>query len=228
MKKKIKTIVADHHRLFRAGLVAMLKHVEAIDVVGEAEDGEQAVELTRRLAPHVATLELAMPGIGGLEATRRIRNAHPGTKVVMVTGAWDAPYPSQSMRAGARGFVTKRGTIEEVVQAIKRAFTGRRFVSADIAEQMALQGFDDASRSPFDRLTSRELQVVLMVVNCQRVHDISASLRLSVKTVNSYRYRVFEKLGVSSDVELALLAVKHGMVNPLLNAADGGPLGPLG
>lgn len=224
MKKKIKAIVADHHRLFRTGLVAMLKHVDIIDVVGEAEDGEQAVELTRRLAPHVATLELAMPGIGGLEATRRIGDSHPATKVVMITSAWNAPYPAQSMRAGARGFVTKRGTIEDVVLAIKRAFTGRRFVSADIAEQLALQSFDDAGRSPFDRLTSRELQVTLMVVNCQRVNDISLNLRLSVKTVNSYRYRVFEKLGVSSDVELAILAVKHGMVNPLLNAADGGPL----
>lgn len=203
----------------------MLKGVEAIDVVGEAEDGEQAVELTRKLAPHVATLELAMPGIGGLEATRRIRGSHPGTKVVMITGAWDPPYPAQSMRAGARGFVTKRGSLEEVVLAIKRAFIGRRFVSADVAERLAFQSFDEAGRSPFDRLTSRELQVTLMVVNCQRVHDISANLSLSTKTVNSYRYRVFEKLGISSDVELAMLAIKHGMVNPLLNAADGGPLG---
>ena len=222
-RKTIKTIVADHHSLFRAGLVSLLQAVEAIEVVAEAEDGEQAVELTRQLAPHVTTLEIAMPGIGGLEAARRIHESHGSTKVVMVTGAWDAPYPVQSMRAGARGFVTKRGSVEEVVLAIKRAFTGRRFVSADVAERLAFQSFDDTGQSPFDQLSGRELQITLMVVNCQRVQDISANLHLSPKTVNSYRYRIFEKLSVSSDVELAMLAIKYGMVNPLLNAAEGGP-----
>ena len=164
-----------------------------------------------------------MPGIGGLEAARRIHESHPSTKVVMVTGAWDAPYPAQSMRAGARGFVTKRGSVEDVVLAIRRAFTGRRFVSADVAERLAFQSFDDAGTSPFALLSGRELQVTLMVVNCQRVQDISTYLHLSPKTVNSYRYRIFEKLSVSSDVELAMLAIKYGMVNPLLNAGEGGP-----
>ena len=223
--KRIKTLVADHHSLFRAGLVALLSDVEGIEVVGEAEDGEQAVELTQRLSPHVATLEIALPGIGGLEATRRIRKFHARTRVVMITGAWEAPYPAQSMRAGARGFVTKRGTVEEVVLAIKRAFIGRRFVSADVAERLAFQSFDTAGRSPFDQLSGRELQITLMVVNCQRVQDISTNLQLSPKTINSYRYRIFEKVGVTSDVELAMLAIKYGMVNPLLNAEDGGPLG---
>ena len=223
--KRIRTIVADHHGLFRAGLVALLSDVESIEVVGEAEDGEQAVELTRRLSPHVATLEVGLPGIGGLEATRRIRKSVARTKVVMITAAWEPPYPAQSMRAGARGFVTKRGTVDEVVLAIQRAYTGRRFVSADVAEQLALQSLDTAAQTPFDQLSGRELQIMLMVVNCQRVQDISTNLQLSPKTINSYRYRIFEKCRVASDVELAMLAVKYGMVNPLLSAEDGGPLG---
>ena len=215
----IRTIVADSHGLFRAGISRLLRDVKVIDVVAEADSGEEAVELTRRLKPHVITLDIVMPGIGGLEAARRIIKSSGRTQVIMLTGAWTPPYPSQAMRAGACGFVTKRGTPEELVAAIKRAHAGKRFVSADIAERLAFQSFDEEGLSPFDQLSGRELQVTLMVVNCQSVQDISANLHLSPKTVNSYRYRIFEKLKVSSDVELAMLAVKHGMVNPLLGTA---------
>ena len=213
----IRTVVADSHSLFRAGVIRLLKDVKAIDVVGEADDGEQAVELVRQLNPHVVTLEIAMPGIGGLEATRRILKSENRTQVVMITGSWDPPYPAQSMRAGACGFLTKRCTPDEVVAAIKRAYASKRFVSADVAERLAFQAFDEGGYSPFDQLSGRELQITLMVINCQRVADISSNLHLSPKTINSYRYRIFEKLNVSSDVELAMLAVKHGMVNPLLS-----------
>ncbi len=215
----IRTIVADSHGLFRAGISRLLRDVKVIDVVAEADSGEEAVELTRKLRPHVITLDIVMPGIGGLEAARRIIKSSGRTQVIMLTGAWTPPYPSQAMRAGACGFVTKRGTPEELVAAIKRARAGKRFVSADIAERLAFQSFDEEGLSPFDQLSGRELQVTLMVVNCQSVQDISANLHLSPKTVNSYRYRIFEKLKVSSDVELAMLAVKHGMVNPLLGTA---------
>ena len=198
-------------------MIRMLRDVKAIDVVGEADDGEEAVELVRQLNPHVITLELAMSGIGGLEAVRRILKSENRTQVVVLTGSWDAPYPAQSMRAGACGFLTKRCAPEEVVTAIKRAYSSKRFVSADIAERLAFQAFDEGSFSPFDQLSGRELQITLMIINCQCVADISSNLHLSPKTINSYRYRIFEKLNVSSDVELAMLAVKHGMVNPLLS-----------
>ena len=213
----IRTIVADSHRLFRAGVIRLLRDVKAIEVIGEADDAEEAVELTRKLDPHVVSLEIAMPGIGGLEATRRIVKSDCRAQVVMVTGAWEAPYPTQALRAGACGFVTKRGAPEEVALAIKRAHAGKRFVSADIAQRLAFQTFDDGGASPFENLSGRELQIALMLVNCQRVADISANLHLSTKTVNSYRYRIFDKLNVSTDVELVMLAVKHGMVNPVMN-----------
>lgn len=212
----IRTIIADNHSLFRAGIVSLLRDIKVIDIVAEADSGEEACELAGRLAPHVVSLEILMPGIGGLEAARRIVQSEAGTRVVMLTGAGDAPYPSQALRAGACGFVTKRAAPVEVIQAIKQAYAGKRFVSADVAQRMAFQTFDQESHSPFDQLSSREMQISLMVVNCQRVNDISANLNLSPKTVNAYRYRIFDKLNISSDVELAMLAVKHGMVNPLL------------
>ena len=214
----IRTIIADNHNLFRAGVIRLLRDVRAIDIVAEANTGEEAVELSRKLSPHVVTLEVAMPGIGGLEAVRRILKAEHGTQVVMLSGASESPYPAQALRAGACGFVTKCGQPEEVVAAIKRAYSGKRFVSADIAQRLAFQSLDEAGASPFNELTGRELQIALMVINCQSVSDISANLHLSAKTINSYRYRIFEKLNISSNVELAMLAVKHGMINPLLTA----------
>ncbi len=217
--RMIRTIIADNHSLFRAGVICLLRDVKSVDIVAEANSGEEAVELSRKLNPHVVTLEIAMPGIGGLEALRRILKAEYGTQVVMLTGAAEPPYPAQALRAGACGFVTKRGQPEEVVAAIKRAYSGKRFVSADIAQRLAFQSFEGEGGSPFDQLSGRELQVALMVINCQRVAAISANLHLSAKTVNSYRYRIFEKLNVSGDVELAMLAVKYGMINPQLTAA---------
>ena len=211
----IRTIIADDQGLFRAGIKRLLRDVRAIDVVAEADTGEEAVDLARRLNPHVVSLEIMMPGIGGLEAARRILKMETGTQIIMLSAAWDAPYPMQALRAGACGFVTKRGSPQEVVAAIKRAYAGKRFVSSDIAQQLAFRSLEDPIESPFDNLSSRELQITLMVINCQRVNDISANLHLSPKTVNSYRYRIFEKLRVGSDVELALLAVKHGMINPI-------------
>ena len=185
--------------------------------MAEAETGEEAVDLTRKLNPHVVLSEIVMPGIGGLEAARRILRSETGTQVVILTGAWDAPYPTHALRAGACGFVTKRGAAEDVVVAIKRAYAGKRFVSADIAERLAFQSFDDEGNAPFDQLSSREMQVALMVINCHRVSEISSHLHLSPKTVNAYRYRIFDKLNIATDVELAMMAVKHGMVNPMLS-----------
>ena len=135
----IRTIIADNHALFRAGVIRLLRDVKAIDVVAEAESGEEAVDLTRKLNPHVVSLEIVMPGIGGLEAARRILRSETGTQVVMLTGAWEAPYPTQALRTGVCGFVTKRGAPEDVIVAIKRAYAGKRFVSADIAERLAFQ-----------------------------------------------------------------------------------------
>ena len=215
----IRTIIADNHSLFRAGVIRLLRDVKTIDVVGEADTGEEAVDLVRVLNPHVVSLEITMPGMGGLEAARRILKSKSHTSrthVVMLTSAWVHPFPNHSLRVGACGFVSKRAAPEEVVAAIKCAYTGKRFVSADIAERLAFQSLDQSDLSPFDQLSGREMQITLMLVNCQCVGDISTNLHLSPKTVNSYRYRIFDKLQVSSDVELAMLAVRYGMVNPAL------------
>lgn len=208
----IRILTADDHELFRRGLRRMLADVKSFEVVAEAEDGETAVEICRETLPHVVLMDLAMPGIGGLEATRRIVRMEKDIRVVVLTACREQPYPSQALKAGACGYVTKNSDAGQLMTAVRRAYAGQRFVSADVAQELALRSFEETTHCPFDLLSSREMQITLMVINCQRVQDISSHLHLSPKTVNSYRYRVFEKLNVSSDVELALLAVKHGMI----------------
>lgn len=206
-------LLADDHDLVRTGLRRMLVDVPDIQVVGEATTGEEAVQRCGELRPNVVLMDVRMPGIGGLEATRTIARKYPETKVIAVSGYDDELYPSRLLQAGAVGYVAKGAPFDEVVRAIRKVMAGQRYLSAAMAEQMALRQLDGSEGSPFDILSERELQIMLMVVNCVRVQDISDKLSLSPKTVNSYRYRIFEKLGISSDVELTHLAIKHGMVD---------------
>ena len=209
----IKILLADDHDLVRAGIGRMLADVADMNVVGQATSGEQAVLLCRDLQPDVVLMDIRMPGIGGLEATRKIVARDPHIKVIAVSAWDDDPLPARLLQAGASGYVAKGAPFEEVIKAIRKVMAGQRYLSANVAEQMALKQFDKAESSPFERLSERELQIALMVVNCEKVQDISAKLHLSPKTVNSYRYRLFEKLGISSDVELTHLAIKHHMVD---------------
>jgi len=210
----IRLLLVDDHKLFRDGLRRMLDDVKGVQIIGEAEDGEEAVRWARDERPNVILMDLLMPGIGGLEATRRICRLELDIKVVILSACDQAPFPYQALKAGAVGYVTKGASAAELGTAIKRAFVGKRYLSADVAQALAVSSFEDDGSAPFDQLSNREMQIMMMVVNCHRVNDISSRLHLSPKTVNSYRYRIFEKLNVKSDVELALLAVRHGMVGP--------------
>ncbi len=209
----IRVLVVDDHRLVRLALARMVAKASGIEVVGEAESGESAVAHCRTLGPDVVLMDLRMPGIGGLEATRRIIRLELGIRVLVVSALDEEPFPAQAMRAGAAGFVTKGASAEDLERAIRRVFVGQKFISEPVAQQLAMRAFEPEMVSPFDQLSNREMQITMMVVNCQRVQQISRDLHLSPKTVNSYRYRIFEKLHVGSDVELALLAVRHGVVD---------------
>jgi two-component system invasion response regulator UvrY len=209
----IRVLIADDHRLFRAGLSKMLREAPELKLVGEARSGEEAVSKARQLTPSVVLMDICMPGIGGLEATRRIIRMQQDIKVIALTAYEDSPYPLQALKAGAAGYLTKSVNAEELLKAIKRVFLGKRYLSSEVAQQLAVTNFTEEPEDPFGQLSTREMQIMLMVVNCHKVKEISTNLHLSPKTVNSYRYRIFEKLNVSSDVELALMAVRYGVVN---------------
>lgn len=209
----IKVLVVDDHDLVRMGITRMLADINGIKVVGEAASGEEALRLARELNPQVVLMDVKMPGIGGLEATRKLLRQNPDSRVVAVTVCDEEPFPSRLLKAGAAGYLTKGAALEEMVKAIRTVASGQRYISPEIAQQLALKNLEEEKTSPFEALSEREMQITMMIVSCQKVQEISDRLFLSPKTVNSYRYRIFEKLGIDSDVELTLLAVRHGLLS---------------
>ncbi len=206
-------LVVDDHDLVRMGISRMLGDVPGLTVVGEADCGESAIEQARKLKPDVILMDVRMPGIGGLEATRKLMQHDKHLKVIAVTVCDEEPFPTRLIQAGAAGYVTKGAALDEMVTAIRKVHGGQRYISPDIAQLLVTRLYDPVSESPFDSLSEREMQIALMIVSCEKVQSISDKLCLSPKTVNTYRYRIFEKLGIQSDVELTLLAVRHGMID---------------
>jgi two-component system invasion response regulator UvrY len=211
-QSEINILLVDNQVLVRSGLRRLLDDIDGLKVIGEAGSGEQAVALCRELSPHVVLMDAQIQGIGGLEATRRIVRADLDINIVIVTLQVDDPVQPQFLEAGASGCLTKHCSVEEIADAVRAVVLGERYISADIARQMALSMLPGSVQSPFDLLSQREVQVLMMVAQGQGVHDISARLCLSSKTVSTYRYRLFEKLGVENDVELTRLAIRHGIV----------------
>src|SRR5690606_15589203 len=212
----IRVLVVDDHDLVRTGISRMLADVDGLQVIGQADSGEMAIRKARELKPDVVLMDVKMPGICGLEATRKLLRSYPDIKVIAVTVCEEDPFPTRLLQAGAAGYLTKGAALEEMIQAIRMVLAGQRYISPQFAQHLALKAFQPQSNgSPFDLLSEREIQIALMIANCQKVQTISDNLCLSPKTVNTYRYRIYEKLSITSDVELALLAVRHGMVDTI-------------
>ncbi|WP_139476633.1 UvrY/SirA/GacA family response regulator transcription factor [Aeromonas veronii] len=209
----INVFLVDDHELVRTGIRRILEDVRGIKVVGEAQSGETAVTFCRQNHPDVILMDMNMPGIGGLEATRKILRIRPDVRIIVLTIHSENPFPTKVMQAGAAGYLTKGAAPDEMIQAIRLVHSGQRYISPEIAQQMALSQFASADENPFKSLSERELQIMMMITKGQKVTDISEQLNLSPKTVNSYRYRLFSKLGINGDVELTHLAIRYGMLD---------------
>ncbi|MDR3478700.1 MAG: UvrY/SirA/GacA family response regulator transcription factor [Gammaproteobacteria bacterium] len=208
----IRVLLVDDHELVRIGIRRLLQDVTGIKVVGEVSTGEEAIRLAKEINLDVVLMDVQMPGIGGLEATRKMTRHDSDIKILALTVCDDEPYPSRLLQAGAAGYITKGCDPEEMIRAIRIVHSGQRYISSEIAQQLALKRFTKPEESPLDVLSERELQIMLMITSGQKVQDISDKLCLSPKTVNSYRYRIFEKLSIQNDVELTLLAIRLGLV----------------
>lgn len=211
----IKVLLVDDHQLVRAGIRRILDDAEDIEVCGEAGSGEEALKQVKQTRPEVVLMDVNMPGIGGLEATRKLLRLDESLKIIALTVHVDEPYPSRLLEAGALGYLTKSCDEQEILNAIRAVHVGQRYIGADIARQMALSGLSGKTKNPFDKLSQREIQVMMMITQGQKVQEISDILCLSPKTVSTYRYRLYEKLGVSNDVELTHLAIRHHMIDNL-------------
>ena len=213
----INIVVADNHQLTRSGIIKLITQVKTLHVSGEAESGEKAIHHTKELKPDILLINLNISGMGSLEATHRILKFFPKTKVIGLATSERDPLSSQFLKTGAQGCLTQQSNQKELVMAIIKVHTGHQYVTPSIAQKIALSSIKQQTpKCPFDLLSTREMQITLMVITCLKVAEISNILHLSPKTVNSYRYRIFEKLDISSDVELTLLAIKHKIINPEL------------
>lgn len=210
-----KVLVVDDHDLIRMGLSSLIEEVDSTTVVAQCSSGEDALCAVREHKPEIVFMDLKMPGIGGLEATRRLMAAHPELKVIIVTAVEGDLFPRHLLKAGAAGYVTKKAGREEIETALRTVMQDRIYVSPALAQDLVIKGLASGQEeSPLATLSERELQIAEMITNGHRVGEVAGVLNISPKTINTYKYRIFEKLGVSNDVELTLVAVKYGLVDP--------------
>lgn len=212
----VNILLVDDHELFRSGIKSILQSRDDFVVVGEAASGEDAIHKIRKLLPDLVLMDVNMPGIGGMEATRRLQRMYPDLPVIAVTALNEDPFPSQLLDAGARGFLTKDAPADELFHAINFVMQGNYYISKDIAQTLALSGFvGEAEASPLAKLSPREMQTMVMIAQGKSTSEISDILFLSPKTISTFRSRLFEKLDVTNDVGLTHVALRYHLVDPL-------------
>ncbi|HXH55094.1 MAG TPA: response regulator [Gammaproteobacteria bacterium] len=210
----IKVIVVDDHELIRSGIAALLSDLPNIEVVATASSGEEAILLAKQQKPNVILMDVRMPGIGGIAATQKIASTYLDIKIIALTSCTEEPFPTNLLKAGAHGYLTKGATVEKMAQAIQSVATGKKFLDPEIAHKLALKNTSNALPSPFEQLSLREFNIVLMLNNGLSHKAIAEKLFISTKTLNSYRYNIYEKLNIKTDVELILLANQTGLIEP--------------
>jgi two-component system invasion response regulator UvrY len=208
----IDVLLIDDHALVRTGIRRLLEDSGQISIVGEADCGEDGVTLAQQVNPDVILMDVSMPGIGGVEACRRILQRDSGQKIIVLTIHNEQTFPKRMLEIGARGYLTKECGVDEMLLAIQQVYNGKAYIAPSIAQQLALSLLPGNQHNPIDRLSRREFQVMLMISHGLTNAAISEKLCLSPKTVSTYRLRLLEKLGAQNEVELIKIAVEQGMV----------------
>jgi DNA-binding NarL/FixJ family response regulator len=215
--EKIRVVLADDHTVVRQGLRALLTAEGDIEVIGEAENGRQAIQIVKRLLPDVAVIDIAMPVLNGLEATRQITRAVPSTKVLILSSYSDDDYVQQVTKAGAAGYLVKQTAANELLKAIREAHRGNAYFSPAIAKRLrdqcreAFVSGQPARRRP-DYLTTREAEVLQLIAEGQANKQIAAELCISIKTVEKHRQQVMNKLNIHDVAGLTRHAISKGII----------------
>jgi two-component system response regulator NreC len=214
--KKIRVLIVDDHTLVRAGIRSLLTLVENIEVIGEASDGKEALSKIERLKPDVVLMDLAMPIMGGLEATRRLRRDFPGIKVLALTQYDDSEYVIPVIEAGASGFVTKMSAFSELAAAIEAAYKGESYLSSTAAtalvEEYQQKTTQDSEQDPYHQLTDREREVLKLVAEGHTSREIAELWVVSPKTVEWHKNSLMKKLGIHSRIELIKYAIRKRII----------------
>ncbi|MFZ5454230.1 MAG: response regulator [Pseudomonadota bacterium] len=207
----IKVMLVDDHAVVRMGFKLLLAACEDIEVIGEADSGEVAYQRYTELKPDVIVMDLSMPGMGGIEAVRRLTARDKGVRILALSAHEDTAHPKRVLKAGATGYLSKRGAPEALIDAVRTVAAGRMYLDAEIAQRLAMQDVT-GTQNPVEALSEREFEVFIHLARGQSVNQIAETLHLSTSTVGTHLYNVKQKLGASNQAELTLIALRNGLI----------------
>lgn len=208
----IRVLVADDHPIVRMGVRRLIEEDDALELVGEVGDSEEAFRRALDKDVDVLLLDLEMPGRGGLDTLREVKRHRPDARILVLSQHPEDPYAIRTLRAGALGYLNKASIPDCLAAAIRTVARGERYLSASVAQQLAVHVAEPDSERPHERLSDREFQVLVMIGRGRTVSEIAEELSLSVKTVSTYRARLLEKMGLENNAQLMRYAVDHDLV----------------
>lgn len=213
MGATINVMLVDDHAVVRMGFKMLLESDTDIKVIAEAESGEAAVKAYMEHKPSVVVMDITMPGIGGLEATERIMAKDSAAKILVLSAHEDSVHPKRVLSAGAMGYLTKRSAAEELIKAIRTVAAGKKYLEATVAQQMAIQQLS-GEQNPVDVLSDREFEVFMALAKGKTTNEIADTLCLSPRTVGTHLYNIKQKLNANNSAEIALIAMRSGLIDP--------------
>ncbi len=205
-------MLVDDHSVVRMGFKLLLQASDDIEVVAEADSGEAACQMVEAIAPDVVVMDIAMAGMGGIEAIKRLLAKNPRLKILALSAHEDTSHPKRALQAGALGYLSKRSAPEVLIDAIRAIAKGQRYLDAQIAQRIAVQDIS-GDKGPMEKLSAREFEVFVQLARGQSVTQISEALNLSSSTVGTHLYNVKQKLGLANQAEMTLLAMRHGLID---------------
>ena len=211
MAKKTTIVLIDDHAVVRAGVRRLLEQESLFEVIGEAESGEKAYQIFGELKPDVMVMDLSMPGVGGLEAIRRILMRHEKAKILVLSMHEDLSFANQALKLGAKGYLTKNTLADDLVKSIQTVSKGDVFLSDEIAKKMAMQSIS-GNQDPIHELSAREFEIFRLLAEGLDIDAIATTLNISSKTVSNYQTMIKQKLNINSPVELIRYAIKSGVI----------------
>jgi DNA-binding NarL/FixJ family response regulator len=209
----IRIVVADDHTIVREGLKQLLAAAGDLQVVGEASDGGQVIERVRTLDFDLLLLDMSMPGRSGIDLIKLVRSEKPKLRILILSMHEESQYAVRAIRAGAAGYLTKESASKQLVDAIRKVAGGGAFISAEVAQQLALGAMPDVQGPPHSALSDREFQIFRMIADGLSVSDIAERLNLSVKTVSTHKSNILHKMGMTTQAELIRYAITHRLVD---------------
>jgi DNA-binding NarL/FixJ family response regulator len=211
---KIKVLIVDDHQLFREGVVTLLSTAEYIEVIAQAEDGQDAIEKVKQFNPNVVLLDIAMPRMNGIEATKKLKSLKPEIKIIILSMHLEKEYVKGVLEAGADGYLVKNCTYLQLTDAIQSVYNGKKYLSQDVTDQV-ISGYLSPSVSKendFDKLSEREKEIFLLFAEGNTAREIGDTLFISIKTVNTHKQNLLEKLNLKSNADMIKYALKNGLI----------------